>query len=319
MYAMNYDITIGDYRIATLASVTIKASVESLASTAIIVLPGSAHNRALEIESKITRGDKVCIRLGYDAPETDLPVEFRGYVESIATDEGCIKINCEDELYRYRRDLGDKVLTDVTVEQLMTYVNAEMGDYALACDYDFRYDKFTIHNATAYDVLKKVQEETRANIYLRDTTLHIHPQYAEIGRTVIYDFAVNIEKSELRYLDESDRKVLCVVEGTDDAGKTIKVSRGTTGGDKVTLKIPGVSDTASLARRADEELKVRCYTGYEGNITGWLIPYIEPTWLAEIRDADYEYKTGRYYVVSVETSFSSSGGSRKITLGKKIG
>ena len=84
------------------------------------------------------------------------------------------------------------------------------------------------------------------------------------------------------------------------------------------MKIPGVSDRATLERRADEELKIRSYTGYEGSITGWPVPYVEPAWVAEIRDADYEYKTGKYYVVAVETSFSSAGGKRKVTLGKKI-
>ena len=62
---------------------------------------------------------------------------------------------------------------------------------------------------------------------------------------------------------------------------------GTTGGDKFTLKLPGVSDRKSLEQRADEELKVRAYTGYEGSFTGWLEPYVEPTWLAEIRDTEY--------------------------------
>lgn len=315
---MDFDITIGSYRLTMLDSATVKSSVESLADTAVITLPAAVYNKALEVEGKIKEGDAVCIRFGYDAAGTNLPVEFRGYVESISTDDGAIKINCEDELYNYRKDLADKVLTNVTVKQLMEHVNKELGGFALACDYDFKYDKFTIYNATGFDVLKKVQEETRANIYLKEKTLHIHPQYSEIGRTVIYDFAVNVEKSELKYKDASKRKFICTIEGTDAAGKTVKVTKGTPGGDKFTLKIPGVSDKATLEKRADEELKVKSYTGYEGSITGWLLPYVEPTFLAEIRDADYEYKTGKYYVVAVETSFSEKGGSRKVTLGKKI-
>ena len=78
-----------------------------------------------------------------------------------------------------------------------------------------------------------------------EKTLHVHPQYAQIGEKVIYDFAVNIEKSDLKYRDASKRKFLAVVEGTDAKGKTIRIERGTTGGDKFTLKLPGVSDPAS--------------------------------------------------------------------------
>ena len=70
---------------------------------------------------------------------------------------------------------------------------------------------------------------------------------------MVYDFAVNIEKSDLKYRDATKRKFLAVVEGTDAQGKTIRIERGTTGGDKFTLKLPGVSDRKSLEQRADEE------------------------------------------------------------------
>ena len=74
----------------------------------------------------------------------------------------------------------------------------------------------------------------------------------------------------------------------------------------------------ALERRADEELKAKAYSGYEGSFTAWLVPRVEPGDIAELRDADYETKNGSYYVVSTETTFSSGGGSRKITIGKKI-
>ena len=316
---MEFDIRVGSYRLTMVNGVTVKSSVESLADTAVITLPASVYNKALEIESKIAEGDAVTIRFGYDKTGDELPVEFSGYVESISTDDGSIKINCEDELYNYRKDLQDTVLSGVTVKKLLEHVNAELGGFSLECDYDFKYDKFTIYNATGFDVLKKVQQETKANIYLKGRTLHVHPQYSEVGDTVIFDFARNIERSELKYKDEKKRKFMCVVEGTDAKGKTVRVQKGTPGGDKFTLKLPGVSDKATLERRAEEELKVRAYTGYEGSITGWLIPRVEAAMLVEIRDADYEYKTGKYYVVSVETTFSELGGKRKVTLGKKVG
>ena len=214
MYSMNFDITIGKYRLAALEKVAIKCRVENLADTADITLPGTLF---------ILRD------------------EFSGYVSEIATDNDSVRIHCEDELYKFRKDLKDRVLKSVTVKTLLTSVAEEVGKYEVACDYDFTYDNFTIHAATGYDVLRKVQSETKANIYLRGKTLHVHPQYAQIGEKVIYDFAVNIEKSDLKYRDASKRKFLAVVEGTDAKGKTIRIERGTTGGDKFTLKLPGVS------------------------------------------------------------------------------
>lgn len=319
MFAMDFDITIGSFRLTMLESVVVTCSVENLADTATITLPGAACNRALEVESKIREGDPVCIRFGYDAHLDKLPVEFEGYVESIATDDGSIKINCEDEIYEFRKDLKNAVLSSVSVKELLEHVVKELGGFELSCDYDFEYDRFTIYGTTGFDVLKKVQEETRANIYLKGKTLHVHPQYAETGKEVICDFAVNIEKSELRYKDARERKLIATVEGTDAKGKTVKVTKGTPGGDKFTIKLPGVSDKATLERRAEEELKIRAYSGYEGSFTGWLVPRIEPTDVVELRDADYEYKTGKYYVAAVATTFAAGGGSRKVTIGKKIG
>lgn len=318
MYAMDFDITIGKFRLTMLERAVVTASVENLADTAVLTLPGAAYNRALEIESKVKEGDAVCIRFGYDSHLRELPVEFEGYVESISTDDGSIKINCEDEIYKFRKDLKNTVLSNISVKELLQHVVGELGGFTLSCDYEFKYDKFTIYEATGFDVLKKIQEETRANIYLRGKTLHVHPQYAEIGRKVIYDFATNIEKSALKYKDGKRRKFIATIEGTDASGKTVKVTKGTPGGDKFTLKLPGVSDRATLEQRAEEELKIRAYSGYEGDFTGWLIPRVEPTDVVELRDADYEYKNGTYYVVTVVSTYDSAGGSRKVTIGKKI-
>ena len=76
---------------------------------------------------------------------------------------------------------------------------------------------------------------------------------------------------------------------------------------------------AELKKRGKAELQYLTYDGYEGNITAWLIPYVEPTWSAKIQDKDYEYKTGTYYVTAVTTTLSGDGGGvRKVELGRKL-
>ena len=44
---------------------------------------------------------------------------------------------CEDELYKFRRDLEDRVLKNVTAKAPLTSVAREVGDYGVGCDYDF--------------------------------------------------------------------------------------------------------------------------------------------------------------------------------------
>ena len=60
MYRMCHKITVGNYKLLLLESVNIVRSVDALADTATIVLPGMVHNEAINIEDKIHVGDAVC-------------------------------------------------------------------------------------------------------------------------------------------------------------------------------------------------------------------------------------------------------------------
>lgn len=66
MYTMAFDIRIGTYKLCMIDKVEIHRSVELLADTAVITLPASEYNHALQVEDKLKRGDKVIITLGYE-------------------------------------------------------------------------------------------------------------------------------------------------------------------------------------------------------------------------------------------------------------
>ncbi|MDR0726404.1 MAG: hypothetical protein LBF59_10425 [Prevotellaceae bacterium] len=324
---MSYKITVGKYRVAALDSVTIIKSVENLADTATVVLPGTYINRALQVEDKISVGDKVEIWLGYD---DDLKMEFTGYLNSIATDDATIKLECEDALYLFRKSLKDREYKSISLKKLLGEAVAEINkinaenktptNYTVKCDYDFTWENFTFFKTTAFDILKKIQDETKANIYFKDEVLHIHPPYSEIinSEAVIFDFARNIEKADLKYVKASDKNIEVEVTYTKSDGKMAKKTFGNPGGQKISRTI-GAADEQSLKNAAESEYNLWVYDGYEGSITCWLIPYVEPAYHIELRDSEYEYKNGKYYVVSTETSFDSSGGVRKIKLGRKTG
>ena len=120
MYTMTYDITVGNYRLGMLDKVEIHKSVELLADTATITLPGAEYNAALQIEDKLKRGDKVCIKFGYE--ETGLETEFEGWLQRISTDGSDIKLICEDDLFLFRKDIPNEVLQKVTLKGLLAKV-----------------------------------------------------------------------------------------------------------------------------------------------------------------------------------------------------
>lgn len=305
------------YQLALMAECEIISSVDNLSDTATIILPEAVMNSALQLEGKIERGSEVLIKLGYD---NDLHTEFVGFVKDVTVNDSSLKILCEDALFLFRKSVADVEMKPTSIAKVAQYlINQIDTSYTLKCDYDISYEKFTIHQATAYDVLKKMQEETKANIYFNSEKkeLHIHSPFLEKGGEALYSMQYNIENSSLEYKNKLDNKVEVTVESTDIKGNVRKVVSGTTGGDKVTLKVGAMSED-SMKRIANSEVLKQSAAGYEGSLDGWLIPMVKPTYSARIKDEDYPDKTAFYYVKTVVTNLSENGGVRTVTLGIKL-
>lgn len=313
---MAWEIYIGKFRLGLLDSVKIHRSVDLLADTAEVRLPATVLNKMLDIESLIRRGDQVRIVLGYDDVMTE---EFSGFLQEITVNGGNITLNCEDALFLLRKPVGDIELKNTTLKSLLEHIVRETGIGAsVNCSYEFNYEKFVISRASGYDILKKVQEETKANIYMKGSVLHVHPAYEELFGRVVYDFSQNVEKDNLTYKRADERKFEVEVEGMTKGGQSVKVLTGTTGGDRRSVKVYGVTDPVLLKKRGEEELKYLVYDGYEGDFTTWLLPYCDAGYSAELRDKEYPHKDGKYYVTAVTTEFSQNGGIRKVQLGRKL-
>lgn len=316
MLTMAYDIIIGNYRVGMLDRVEVHRSVELLADTCKIVLPGAEYNRALGVEDRIRRGNRAVVKFGYK--ETGITEEFRGYLRTISTDNGSITLELEDDIYTLRKAIPDSTLQPITLEALITKVLKDAGsDLQVSCSYYWTYEKFVVSMATAYDVLKKVQEECGADIYIQGNTLHIHAPGEVIGRSRLYDFTRNIEECDLTYRQADDKKVRVVVKATEPDGTVKEIEVGNTGGDRVEIRC-STSDEASMKLRAEMELKRHSFDGYEGSITTWLIPECMPGDTATLHDDDYPQKDGEYFVTSVTSTFSKEGGKRQIDLGFRI-
>lgn len=316
MFTLLYDIEIGDYKVGMMEKVEIHSSVELLADTAVITLPGTQYNSALDVEGKIKRGDRVSIRLGYG--ETGLAEEFSGWVQRIGTDNGAITVECEDDLFKLRVPLADREMKNVRLSDLLKSVLEETGGgYSLECSYSWTYDKFVVSTATAYDVLKKIQEECGADVYLKGKTLHVHAPGEKVGKDVLYDFSLNVQDCNLEYRNADERKVRVVVKTLLPDGSVKEMEVGSTGGDKVEVRA-AASDDESMRLRGESEHKRLSFDGYDGDITTWLVPHVAAGDGAVLHDRDYGYKDGKYFVTSVDTEFGSGGATRKVTLGFRL-
>ena len=128
---------------------------------------------------------------------------------------------------------------------------------------------------------------------------------------------MNVVSANLQYKKASDQKLKVEIEYKTPKGETKKESIGVDGG-KVIKKVINTNDVASLRKVAESEYNLWCYDGYEGDLTGWLIPFCQPTDKVEIIDKSKQYKNGTYYVIATDVEFSESGGRRKVTLGRKV-
>lgn len=316
MFTMQFDITVGDWRLGMVEKVEIVRSVEQLADTCIITLPGAEYNKALDVEQKLHRGDRVVVNLGY--AEIGMIQEFEGWLQRIGTDNGAITLECEDDLFLFRKALKDRQLENVTLSDLLALVVEEVGGgFDIDCSYSWTYQKFVISTATGFDVLKKIQEESGADIYIQGKTLHVHGPGEKVGNTIIYDFEQNVQDCDLTYRRTEDRRVRIVVKALLPDGKVKEKEYGTTGGDRVVVR-SAASDDASMDLRGKSEHKRLTFDGYDGNIVTWLVPYIKPGDSAEIHDREYQYKDGTYYVKGVKTEFSAEGGVRTVELGYRL-
>ena len=306
------------YNLGMLLECEIEKNVENLADVAVITLPETVLNQALKVKDKIGRGSEVTIKTGYNG---DLKTEFIGFVRDITTD-GSLKIHCEDALFLFRRGIKDKMLKPTSVKKIAEYVCSEIGEgYKVVVEGDLAYEKFVIHEATGYDVLMKLQEETKYNIYFNTEKkeLHIHPPFIEKKDNgyVIYCMQKNIEKSSLEYKKAIDRKFELTIEKTKKDGTVVTEKIGQSGGETKTLKV-GSLDAKSVKMRAEAEFKEFASDRYEGEFDTWLIPYCEPTYSAKIVDFDYSEQSAIYYVKATKVNISSSGGVRTITPGIKL-
>lgn len=318
MYVLNYEVTIGEYNLRTLDSIEITKSVHNLSDEARIVIPGTLINRALEVESKIKRGDAVSIRLGYDS---NLRTEFEGFLDKITTDDNTIRLECIDSLYLFKQAIADKEYKSITVKELLDDIIKQI-DFAITldCSFDFGYSKFVAFKATGLDVLKKIQDEIKANIYFKANTLHVYPQVyiSPSSKSVVFDFSVNVEKSDLKYIRKEDKNIEVEVQLIKPDGSVKKETFGKAGGQKITKTI-SATDEQSLQKAANNEYNLWAYDGFEGSFTGWLIPYIEPGDIVELRDTTYPNKNGSYFVSGTQTTFGAqSGGSRKVTISRRV-
>jgi hypothetical protein len=336
MYVLLCEITIGTFVFRQVNYVEIKKSWRSLGNTAFIQLPnlgGSDQKRSM-LEEVILPGATVNIKLWY----MNQPVitEFNGYVSRVKATIP-FEIECEDEIYWFKRTpVKNTWKTTVSLKQVVQYlvdqVNTKYDKINVMLSENLPFVNFTDGKVlpgsiTAASALQQIKENFGLVSYFRwnkqrqgSELFTGLSEQQNFGR-VKHSLAWNIIDNDLTFHRADDVRLRIKPVGfTLDSKKvTTKQEVGDPDGELRTVHYFNVTSEAELLKLAQNDLEKYKYSGFEGTITTFLIPFAEPLMTSELNDPVYgNARSGFYQIDSVTTTFGQGGARRIIELGKRL-
>jgi hypothetical protein len=138
------------------------------------------------------------------------------------------------------------------------------------------------------------------------------------GKEVVYDLEYNIVKHNLQFRKAEQVKIRLRAQGWKKDNTHIEVEVGDKDGQKQDWLTHEITTKEELKKVAESKLQEMKYDGYEGTVTGFLIPFADRSMTAHILDERYPEREGKYFISKVVITFGSRGARRTVTIGQKI-
>jgi hypothetical protein len=325
MFVLNSEFQIGKYKWKGCNNVSIKKSIHEYADTAIIKLPASvvmktnAEYVSVQTHKQFKVGDNVKIRLGYNGKLND---EFVGFVKRVNFKMPC-EIECEGYswILRNRKNLK-KSWSETTLKEVLEFLIKDTVIKLHPDIPDMPLKNIVLDNASGTEVIEHIKSLLKGVLtcFFMDDTLYMGLAYMDLAKaSVKHKLGWNtIGEDDLKYREAADVKVKIEIEHRKTDGTQIVVSSGAEGGVVRREKVSTVTDAAKLEEIAKAKLLQESYDGYEGTFTTFLLPFVQPGYKDIVTDPRYNERQGNYFVESVETTFGTGGGRRKIQIGIKL-
>lgn len=321
------EVLIGSYVFRQVNDVHIEKSWREIIDTASIKIPNRIRNQQLEttsIEKYISVGDKVSVTLFYLGKTRRL--EFEGFVSRLRPNMP-FEIECEDNGYLLKKVNLKKSWKNTTLKTVVQYILDETNEKfptaglkaSLAIP-EVSFLQFRLDNVNGASALQQIKDDYGLIATFSGTELFVGLAYTEQRGMVEYSLAWNVIEADLTYRDEKDVQLKVAAIGIKQNNTRIEAEVGDKDGEQRTLFFYNVSSTKELKALADEEIKKLKFTGFEGGLKTFGIPWAEPLMTARLYDPNYEQKRdGDYVIDSVVTDFNTSDGfKRRIELGIKV-
>ncbi len=328
-------ITIGNFRFTYTTRIEIKESFDTMTDTATILMPNKflKDNKTITVGANnvFRRNDPVKIEQGYFP---NLKVDFEGFISKITPDSP-LKLECQDRMYLLKQvNIPSKSFDSTTIGELVKFVapnekiefddeNAHIGA--------FQIDNNAFVNAV--EVFKVIRKQFGFKIFYKGDVLQVRilPSIlSQEGDVAELGFQKHVISSSLGYIKEDDVDLVLKAESIlEDNTRIILYGSKENGVVRVTKTVQNAAQTkplkvynfteaqlkAEIERRIDEFI----YEGYEGSLTTFLEPKLDPEDKVLLVDNKNLERQGKYLIKSVNKTFGIDGARQTIELRNKIG
>lgn len=326
MFVMTANIILGTYKPVKPHAISWKRSIDNYSDTASIKLPAVAmmkkatgNYEQVETLLQLKEGMKVEIEAGYNGLNQ---VRFKGFIRrrNFSTP---VELECEGYSYQLRKKIGInksyptgtklKVLLQDMVDGTDITLSNSIPDVTIQCPVPFK-------NVSGIQILEWLKEKMLMTVYFNFDVLYVGLRETELKGTVKFRLGWNVVKDDaLKFnADREYSEVRIQLSNRKADGTITKAYHGPKDGSIKEIKMGVHVDDATLAKIAIDKKNEYVNTGYEGTITAFLIPYVEPGMAASIDDKRYPERKGSYFVDSVDGDFGPSGGRQKIKIGNVL-
>ena len=335
-FTLNSIINIGTYQFKGVHEVKINKSIYHMNETCLLKLPTTFRLRKYDKLSTVSvntalefqEGDKVKVTLGYNG---NYKTEFEGFVRRLDFSTPC-EIECEGYVYQLRKKkMTPKTFVNVDFKEIIKYI-IHGTDIVLSPamkNESLMVNKFAIMTDTGAEVLQQLNKHLTGilNITFHGKELFMGASYLDVNgankgqilETVKYKMGWNVIKDNgLRLRIPPVDQVNIKITGVKTDGTKVKANSNNRSENIKQIKTHSVTDQSSLDYLAKLHQHKETYTGYEGKITGFGIPFCEHGWRLELTDPKYLERDGVYLTDSVEIIFGLKGFRRIVGLGIKI-
>jgi hypothetical protein len=321
-FIMTSNIKLGNFKPVKANAVKWSRKVDNFSDTATIKVPaitmlkvnGDTYEK-VETGLQLEEGMKVEIYAGYNG-NNDL--RFKGFIRR-KNYTVPLELECEGYAYQLRKKVDFSASYKSTTVRALLEALIKGTDIKLSDAIpDIPLTNLRFKNAKGTDVLQYLKDKCLLTVYFNYEVLYVGLKMTEVKSKALFQLGWNVIKdNDLKFEKNKElAQVNIKVEKRDKKGHKIHAQADVNKYSSVkTLKIRHITDTNSLKAIADQKRKELLNVGYEGKITAFLKPYVEPGMAAKIIDKKYPDRTGLYFIESVEGDFSTSGGRQKIGIG----